>query len=206
MAGQEKTLRKNQQGRESQKNRTRKALVAAAAELMRAGRHPTVTDAAESAGISRATAYRYFPTQEMLLAEVALFEVGGPLFPAEPENTSTPEAVAHLVRRIGIWTYQNEHPLRTLLRLSLDPATGVRRPGHRREWIADALSPVRKNINPRTYAKLANALTLLMGIDPVVVMSDIAGVSRDEALDALEWCGRALVEAALRDTRPVRRR
>jgi hypothetical protein len=65
---------------------------------------------------------------------------------------------------------------------------------------------VRKNINPRTYAKLANALTLLMGIDPVVVMSDIAGVSRDEALDALEWCGRALVEAALRDTRPVRRR
>jgi hypothetical protein len=93
-----------------------------------------------------------------------------------------------------------------LLRLSLDPATGVRRPGHRREWIADALSPVRKNINPRTYPKLANALMLLLGIDPVVVMSDIAGVSRDEALDALEWCGRALVEAALRDTWPARHR
>jgi AcrR family transcriptional regulator len=206
MADQEKTLKKHLRGRESQKNRTRKALVAAAAELMRAGRDPTVTDAAESAGISRATAYRYFPTQEMLLAEVALFEVGGPLFPSEPEITSTPEAVAHLVRRIGTWTYENEQPLRTLLRLSLDPATRVRRPGHRLEWIADALSPVRKNINPGTYAKLANALTLLMGIDPVVVMSDIASVSREEALDTLEWCGRTLVEAALRDLRQTRRR
>jgi hypothetical protein len=142
----------------------------------------------------------------MLFAEVALFEVGGPLFPPEAESASAPEAVAQLVRRIGDWTYKNEQPLRTLLRLSLDPATGVRRPGHRREWIADALSPVRKNINPRTYSKLANALTLLMGIDPMVVMSDIAGASREEALDTLEWCGRTLVEAALRDQRQTRRR
>lgn len=206
MAGQEKTSKKNARGRESQKNRTRKALIAAASELMGAGHHPTITGAAESAGISRATAYRYFPTQEMLLAEVALFEVGGPLFPAEPESTSTPEAVAHLVRRIGMWTYENEEPLRLLLRLSLDPATGVSRPGHRLEWIADTLSPVRKNVDPGTYAKLANALTLLMGIDPVVVMSDIAGISREEALDTLEWCGRTLVEAALRDARQTRRR
>lgn len=206
MAGQEKTSTKPVRGRELQKNRTRKTLIAAAAELMRAGRRPTVTDAAESAGISRATAYRYFPTQEILLAEIALFAVDGPLFPAESESTSTPEAVARLVRRIGNWTYENESPLRTVLRLSLDPATGVKRPGHRIEWIADALSTVRKNIDPGTYAKLANALTLLMGIDPVVVMSDIACVSRKEALDTLEWCGRTLVEAALRDARQIRHR
>ena len=56
-------------GRESQKNRTRKALIEAARRLMGAGQHPTVPEAAEAAGISRATAYRYFPTQEMLLAE-----------------------------------------------------------------------------------------------------------------------------------------
>jgi hypothetical protein len=58
---------------------------------------------------------------------------------------------------------------------------------------------VRKNIDPGTYAKLANVLTLLMGIDPFVVMSDIASVSREEALDTFEWCGRTLVEAALRE-------
>jgi AcrR family transcriptional regulator len=196
MARQDK-FGKNSNGRQSQKNRTRKALVAAAAELIRTGRQPTVSDVAQAAEISRATAYRYFPTQEMLLAEVALFAVGGPLVPGDGENLPVPEAIGHLVRRVGTWAYDNEQPLRTLLRLSLDPAAGVRRPGHRREWISEALKAVRSRIDPRTYSKLTRALTLLLGIDPVVVMKDIAGASREQALDALEWTARTLVEKAL---------
>jgi AcrR family transcriptional regulator len=196
MAGQEEktTIPK---GRESQKNRTRKALIAAAGDLMRAGRHPTVSDVAEAAGISRATAYRYFPTQELLLAEVALFATGGPLFPAVNEPAPLPEAVGRLVRRVGAWAYANEQPLRTILRLSLDPSSGVRRPGHRREWIAEALAPARNHIDSETYSKLSKALTLMLGIDPIVVMTDIAGASSEQALDALEWSARALVRAAL---------
>jgi len=37
---------------------------------MREGRPPTVAEAAERALVSRATAYRYFPTQESLLLDV----------------------------------------------------------------------------------------------------------------------------------------
>lgn len=183
--------------RESQKNRTRGALVTAAGEFMRAGHHPTVPEVAAASGISRATAYRYFPTQEMLLAEVALFAAGGPLFPAQAESTPVPEAIGRLVRRVGAWAYDSELPLRTLLRLSLDPSTGVHRPGHRTEWIADALASARRQIDPKVYRKLSAALTLMLGIDPIVVMRDIAGVSRKQALDALEWSARTLVEAAL---------
>src|SRR3954447_6585663 len=127
MSGQEAPT-KFFKGRASQKNRTRKALAAAAADLIRKGGVPTITDAAEAAGISRATAYRYFPTQDMLLAEVALFAAGGPLFPQTVGDEPIPEAVGRLVRRVGVWAYANEKPLRTLLRLSLDPSTGVRRP------------------------------------------------------------------------------
>jgi AcrR family transcriptional regulator len=147
--------------------------VAAAGVLIRTGRQTSVTDVAEAAGISRATAYRYFPTQEMLLAEVALFASEGPLFPAVAQSAPVPEAVGHLVRRVGAWACSNEQPLRTLLRLSLDPSTGVRRPGHRIEWIADALGPVRNKIDPETYSKLSKALTLMLGIDPIVVMKDM---------------------------------
>jgi AcrR family transcriptional regulator len=197
MNGQEEFSKKNT-GRELQKNRTRKALVAAAGELVRAGHSPTVADVAEAATISRATAYRYFPTQEMLLAEVALFAVGGPLVPATSENAPVPDVVGKLVRRVGTWAYENEQPLRTLLRLSLDPSTGVRRPGHRTEWIAEALAPTRSKIDPEIFSKLSTALTLLLGIDPVVVMKDIASASREQALDVLEWAARTLVEAALR--------
>ena len=200
MARQAKPKKKKFKGRESQKNRTRKALVASARELLDRGKQPTVTDAAEAAGVSRATAYRYFPSQEMLWAEVALFAADGPLIRAERGTDSgrVPEAVADLVRRVGTWSYENERPLRALLQLSLDPATGVRRPGHRVEWIANALAPVRGSLDPRTYQKLSRALTLMLGIDPVVVMTDIARVTREQALEALAWSARRLVEAALK--------
>ena len=54
-------------GRTRQKERTRKALVAAARGLVAEGKTPTVEEAASAADISRTTAYRYFPSQRMLL-------------------------------------------------------------------------------------------------------------------------------------------
>src|SRR6266498_1386790 len=54
-------------GRSRQKARTRDALLAAVRKLIARGITPTVEDAAEAAGISRTTAYRYFPNQRALL-------------------------------------------------------------------------------------------------------------------------------------------
>ena len=45
-------------GRTQQKARTRAALLDAARELLAQGRTPNIEEAAEAAGISRATAYR----------------------------------------------------------------------------------------------------------------------------------------------------
>jgi AcrR family transcriptional regulator len=193
-------------GRVRQKNRTRRALIAAATELVREGANPTVAEVAEAAEISRATAYRYFPTQEVLLAEVALFGIIDPLFPdAGGVELPAADAVARLVRQVGGWVYENEAALRALLRISLDPSSGVRRPGHRTGWIADVLAPVRDRLDDETYARLAASLTLVLGVDPVVVMTDIANLPREEALDALEWSARTLVSAALAETRRARR-
>ena len=164
---------------------------------MNAGQSPTVTDVAEAAGISRATAYRYFPTQDMLLAEVALFSVGGPLMAQGGTAGSVVDSVAFLVRRVAQWAYQNQQALRTLLRLSLDPANAVQRPGHRTEWIATVLAPARGEMDRDVYERLATSLTLLIGIDPIVVMQDIARVPEQKALDSLEWAARSMVQAAL---------
>jgi len=197
MPGQE-----NSSGRQLQKNRTRRALVQAASDRVREGKSTTVTEAAEDAGISRATAYRYFPSNELLLAEVALFDSGGPLVDLT-QDRPVAEVVAGLVRHVGEWAYDNEQQLRALLRLSLDPSSGIRRPGHRVEWIANALAPVRHQMDPVTYERLSRALTLLIGIDPVVAMTDIAGATREQALDTLEWTARTLVEVASRSSHPA---
>ena len=58
----------------NQRNRTRAAIIEAATALMREGKPPSVAEAAERALVSRATAYRYFPTQESLLLDVARVE------------------------------------------------------------------------------------------------------------------------------------
>ena len=64
------------EGRVNQKRRTRAAILAAAVELLKRGKSPTVAEVADAALVSRATAYRYFPTQEYLLFEAALESTG----------------------------------------------------------------------------------------------------------------------------------
>src|SRR6187397_132137 len=49
------------------KRRTRQAVVAAARDIVADGRTPSVEEAAVAAGVSRTTAYRYFPNQAALL-------------------------------------------------------------------------------------------------------------------------------------------
>ena len=60
--------------RDWQKRRTRRDLVEAALRLITAGATPTVTEVADAAGVSRRTAYRYFPSAEQLITDVLLEE------------------------------------------------------------------------------------------------------------------------------------
>ena len=66
------------QGNPGVRARTRKLLLDTAMQLMQAGRVPSVTDVAEAAEVSRATAYRYFPTQAALV-QAAVDEALGPI-------------------------------------------------------------------------------------------------------------------------------
>jgi len=78
-----------QDGRINQKRRTRRAIIEAASNLVRAGRQPSVAEAAEAALVSKATAYRYFPTQNSLLQEVgyeAIHPSPGSLLAGAPED------------------------------------------------------------------------------------------------------------------------
>jgi hypothetical protein len=71
----------------------------------------------------------------------------------------------------------------------------VRRPDHRTQWIPRAFEPIRDQLSDETCRRLSTALAPLIGIDPIVPLTDIAGASRENALDTLEWAARPLVEA-----------
>jgi AcrR family transcriptional regulator len=187
--------------RHRQKNRTRKTLLSAAAELVRQGREPTVAGVAEVGEVSRATAYRYFPTQESLLAEMRMFAPEGPIemFDRVLETGDPVDRVGVLARQVSEWAFQNEPALRTWLRLSLDPETGVRRPGHRTRWIAEALEPLQGKVDGAALDRLSNALTMLLGIDPIVPLTDFAKLPPTQAIEVIEWAARTLVRSVVED-------
>jgi AcrR family transcriptional regulator len=196
---------KEHRPRERQTRRTRRALIAAADELFAEGRVPTVADVAERADVGRATAYRYFPTQEALLLETSFLGDSEPLrsLPGLVDEIADPRArLAEAVRRGALWTLGRETRLRAILRMSLDPGRDVTRPARRRTYISQLLAPVRDELSPAGYERLAGSLTLLFGIDPIVSLRDNGDVEPERIPDVLAWAAAALVEAALADERP----
>jgi AcrR family transcriptional regulator len=191
--------------RHRQKKRTRKALLDAAVELVRQGREPTVAEVAAVGEVSRATAYRYFPTQESLLANMRMFAPEGPVAMFEKatlETTDPVERVGVLARQVAEWAFQNEPALRTMLRLSLDPKTGVRRPGHRIRWIAEALKPLQGKVAAATLERLSSALTMVLGIDPVIPLTDFAKLHPTQGIEVIEWAARTLVRSVVNEVVP----
>ena len=173
--------------------------MAAADELFAEGRVPTVADVAERADVARATAYRYFPTQESLLLETTFLGDGGPVGSLPDLIAGVPDPAlrcAEAVRRGAAWTLEREARLRTILRLSLEH-DGPTRPARRRRYIADLLADVRDSMSPAAYEQLTGSLTLLFGIDPIVSLRDNADVPPDRIPEVLATTAATLVRAAL---------
>lgn len=160
---------------------------------------------AEVGEVSRATAYRYFPTHESLLASMRMFGPEGPVAMFEKvtlETTDPVERVGVLARNVAEWAFQNEPALRTMLRLSLDPETGVRRPGNRIRWIAEALQPLQGKVDAIALERLSNALTMVLGIDPVIPLTDFAKLTPEQGIEVIEWAARALVRSVVESVVP----
>ena len=75
--------------------RTRRLMVETATRLMQDGAVPSVTDVAEAAQVSRATAYRYFPSQAALVHAV-VDEALGPILEWKSPGGDAEAGVADL--------------------------------------------------------------------------------------------------------------
>lgn len=187
-------------GRTRQKQRTRNALVASARALVGEGKSPTVEDAAEAAGISRTTAYRYFRNQAELLAAAHPEIAKASLLPAHAP-TSAEARLEIVVREITRLVVDGETQYRTMLRLSLDPTTPreslVLRRGRAIAWIEDALEPLRSRLRPAEVRRLVLAIRSAIGIEALVWLVDVAGLSREDAVKTMRWSAKTLLQGAL---------
>jgi AcrR family transcriptional regulator len=191
-------------GRVDQKRRTREALIAAARELVARGETPTVEAAAEAASISRATAYRYFRSQAALLVAAHPETGAQTLLPAD----APADAATRLDIVIDTFTrslLENESQQRTMLRLSLETDSARRgdlplRQGRGIKWIGEALAPLENTMPDTERHRLVLAVRSATGIEALVWLTDVAGLSSDEAIAVMRWSAQALLRSALSDT------
>ncbi|HEY7692795.1 MAG TPA: hypothetical protein VH816_10685 [Gaiellaceae bacterium] len=198
-----------QDPRANQKARTRAAIVTAAQEHRAAhDATPTVAEAAAAAGVARATAYRYFPTQESLEVEVAGVTPDVAATEAALEELTgddVEERVLALLDAFNPVAFRQEEHFRRALWVYLDTwfrnkrsgdDTPAVREGRRMRWLDTALGPLDELPEDRRR-RLRAALALTLGGDSMVVMKDVCGLDDDEALDVLRWTAEAILRAAL---------
>ena len=195
-------------GRTRQKQRTREAVVRAARDLVAEGITPTVELAAEHAGVSRTTAYRYFADQAALIAAAHPEITTVTLLPDEPPS-DVRERIEAAVRRFTELVVETEAQQRTMLRLSLDPAReGSRelllRQGRAIAWLEDALSPLVPELGAPAVHALAIAIRSVTGIETYVWLVDVAGMRPKDAVEVMRWTAQAQLEAVLAGVSPPR--
>ncbi len=194
-------------GRPNQKQRTRKDLLDAAARLTKQGLKPSLEEVAQEALVSRATAYRYFPSIEALLLEASV-HVAAPTAEAVLGQAPPDDLVARLVRvdeAFQDMILGNEPALRMMLARSLEhsvrgerPADVPARQNRRSALIEAAIAPCRGQLRPEAIAPLAQALAMLIGTEGFVATRDVLQMDDAAARQVKRWAIEALVAGARR--------
>jgi hypothetical protein len=134
-----------------------------------------------------------------VLAAAPYTEVAS-LLPPEPP-TDPVERVTLVATELMRVTIEAETELRAMLSFSLDPSRAAQalplRTGKRIIWFDDALAPLREELGDQAYRKLVLRVAASVGIEALVWLTDIAGLTRRDAADLLIGTAASLTRAAL---------
>ena len=194
--------------RANQRERTRLAIMEGARKLLREGKIPSVADAAEAALVSRATAYRYFPTQSALIQEAVHTGLPNTWEPDRryADLMAFADRVERAVAEMLTLTHDNEAILRGVLLLSLQQWATIRagdkleeepvtRGRGRIPAIQAALAPYQDTLTPAALRRLTIGLSLIVGAESLVVLRDIWDLEETEAKEVARWIARTLAHA-----------
>jgi AcrR family transcriptional regulator len=192
--------------RANQKARTKTAIVDAASQLVREGAIPTVATAAERARVSRATASRYFPTQEDLGEALTRLHPAIAAVDEVVDRFDTDDVEARVLEVVDTYNpllISDQVAMRTTLassqrewlRSHAQGTTPSVRSQTRMRWLDEVLRPL-EGLPAKQRTRLRAALALSMGIESIVVMQDVCELDDREALAVLHWLATAVIQAA----------
>jgi len=180
--------------------------------IREAGHIPSVAEVAVRSRVSRATAYRYFPSRSALVTAVIESSLG----PVRTLSSDLPDGRAR-VHQLFVETFPRfkefEPQLRAAAQLALEQWALERaglleeepyRRGHRIRILEHAIAPLAPGLEPAVLRRLHHALSVVYGIEPYVILKDIWGLPDREVERVALWMADALIDAALRESKASR--
>lgn len=175
-------------GRINQKLETREQILISAQYFMSKGLSFTLEDVAKKAGISRATIYRYYSNKDVLANEAGL-----------DLNTEAPETIYQSLEQRplkeqihGVQDYFNqlaldhEKAFRNYLSTNITSETQEKKRGARRKRTMELVLDNNK-VSKEDQERLSNIMTVLMGIEPMIVAKDVLALDDKESKELLSW-------------------
>lgn len=186
---------------------TFKLLLDTAMELIQQDGHiPSVAEVAVRSNVSRATAYRYFPSRSTLITSVIDASLG-PVRSLAPDERKGRERVHELFKKTFPRFKEFEPQLRAAAQLALEQWALERaglleeepyQRGHRIGILDHALEPLKADLKPGARDRLHRALSVIYGIESYIVLKDIWGLGDRELEKTVMWMADALIDASVK--------
>ena len=179
--------------------------------IQQEGHIPSIAQVAVRSSVSRATAYRYFPSRSALITSVVDVSLG----PVRQltDDASVGRERLHAVLRKTFPRFRDFEPqLRAAAQLTLEQWALQRaglleeepyRRGHRIRILAHALEPMKKHMTPAARSRLHQALSVIYGIEAYAILKDMWGLPDRELERTMMWMVDALVDASLKAPPPA---
>lgn len=188
---------------------TFKLLLDTAMQIIQTDGHiPSVAEVAVRSAVSRATAYRYFPTRSRLITAVIDASLG-PVRTIASDQAVGRDRLRELFERTFPRFTEFEPQLRAAAQLSLEQRALERaglleeepyRRGYRIRILEHAIAPLAPQLTPAARERLHRALSIVYGIEPYIILKDIWGLPDREVERIALWTADAMIDAALRDS------
>jgi len=116
--------------------------------------------------------------------------------------------VASLAVALRRLAEEHDAELREMVRASLNRSAAAgavgmprARGGRRLDWIRMSLEPLRERISAERLERLTDCLAVCLGIDALMVLRDICGVSGEKAEELMVWMATTILDRALSEAK-----
>ncbi len=180
-------------GRIRQKMKTREKLLDAANAMLVEGSTISIEQVAKRAEVSKATAYRYFSSKDVLQKEASLHsqsERKEELF-ADIRADDLPGRIDKLIDYHYELLTNNEAEFRlflsAVLKESVQDSENNTRAGRRIMLTEEALRPLQPTTPKPEFDKMVSAISVVLGIESLTVLKDLCQLENAEILETWKW-------------------